>query len=775
MAKKFKIIKVLVSLLVVILILPLIIITANSIPNDDFIRESSKIVDNSNDVYNSSRFTKVDDLSTNTIKGVSLRLENDVTEEEKDVKNYDVLVTKQNNKELYYNSYLHIFKVHNVDTGYVWSTGFDKINASQAKAPVAKMISSLVVMEYYFYDVKNETYGTSVTAVEMTKATGTDEYKISPNTDIKVTTQDIKNGKKLTLDYKKVGIKFNVYVSLDETGALDIEIPDSEIEECLNDKKNYLATIKIAPGLGATIDNLTPGYLVVPDGSGSLIRYGEVSTTVRFIKHYYSPDFGVNPNQNSLEHDLSLPIYGFVNGINQDGCLAVIESGDISSDLYINLSGAVDSKINFQTVQFKLRNQYLLYGINQATEDERVGADLKLHYEFVSNDNANYVGLANTYQNYLLTEGIFSKQTDGSYKLRIDALMSESVKALIGSKNVTMTSIEELNKMIEELNANDINDLILVLLGWNKSGYSGTVPYDITYNNKVGSKKEFKELNKNNEVYYYNDYVAAGEKGNFSKRTDVARSLQRLRLIHQYESNLYDEGYWLYPESSKEIASENIKKYDKLEISNLALDSIGYLLYTTYYQGQVSHTNASAKNYQELLNEFVDNDFKVALHRPFAYLFAYMNVYLDMPLYSNQFNYYTDTVPFLAYVFRGVMDYYAPYTNFFANQEEQLIRSFDFGAYPSYILTSGESRELKYTDSFYLYTTVYTHWKDNIIQNYNKLKEGYLAMGNSTVTSRKVLEPGLVVITYSNGKIIHIDYRNLCYKVEGGQNQWIYL
>jgi hypothetical protein len=152
-----------------------------------------------------------------------------------------------------------------------------------------------------------------------------------------------------------------------------------------------------------------------------------------------------------------------------------------------------------------------------------------------------------------------------------------------------------------------------------------------------------------------------------------------------------------------------------------------------------------------------------------------MNAYLDMPLYSNQFNYYTDTVPFLPYVFRGVIDYYAGYTNFFANQEEQLIRALDYGAYQSYILTSGESRELKYTDSFYLYTTVYDHWKDNIINNYNNLKDGYLAMGNSSVISRTVLEPGLVKIAYSNGKVVQIDYRNLCYKVEGGGDKWIYL
>ncbi len=775
MVRKLKISKKLFCFLVIILIFPVILITANHIPNDDYIRTSNKIVDNTNDVYNSSRFTKVDDLSTNTVKGVSLRLENNVTEEEVSNGNYDILVVKRNNMELYYNSYLHIFKIHNNLTGYVWSTGFDKINKEDASVAVAKQISSLVVMEYYFYDVKNETYGTGVTPVEMTKVTGTDEYSIKPNTDITVITQDIENGKKLTLDYRKVGIKFNVYVTLDSNGNLDIQIPDSEIEECLNDKKNYLATIKIAPGLGATIHNQTPGYLVVPDGSGSLIRYGEPSTTVRFIKNYYSVDYGVTPNGYSNEHDLSLPIYGFVNGINQDGCLAIIESGDVSCDLYINLSGAVNSKINFQSAQFKLRNQYLLYGINQATEDQRVGVDLKLHYEFVCNNNANYVGLANKYQEYLLEQGLFTKSSDGSYKLRIDALMSESVKALIGSTNVTMTSVEELNKMISELNEKNINDLLLVLLGWNKSGYSGTVPYDISYNSKVGSKKEFKELNSNNEVYYYNDYVAAGEKGDFSKRTDVARSLQRLRLIHQYDSKLYGEGYMLYPESSKEIGTKNIKKYNKLEISNLALDSIGYLLYTTYYQGNINHKGDSQKIYQELLQTFNDNEFKVALHRPFAYLFAYMNAYLDMPLYSNQFNYYTDTVPFLPYVFRGVIDYYASYTNFFANQEEQLLRALDYGAYQSYILTNGESRELKYTDSFYLYTTVYEHWKDNIINNYNNLKDGYLAMGNSNVTFRTVLEPGLVKITYSNGKVIQIDYRNSCYKVEGGSGEWIYL
>ena len=151
-----------------------------------------------------------------------------------------------------------------------------------------------------------------------------------------------------------------------------------------------------------------------------------------------------------------------------------------------------------------------------------------------------------------------------------------------------------------------------------------------------------------------------------------------------------------------------------------------------------------------------------------------MNLYLDMPLFSNQKTYYTDNVPLLPYVFRGVIDYYTTYTNFFANQEEQLLRSLDYGAYPSYILTASESRDLKYTDSYNLFTTVYSHWKDNIVKNYQVMQAGYNAIGNSYVVSRNVKEIGLVEITYSNNQIIIIDYRNSCYQVVGG-SEWIYL
>lgn len=774
MAKKLLIIA------IFILLIPTVIITANSIINDDMIRNinSDNVL---NTDFDSSRFTQSDDLSINTIKGVSLKLKDDVSEEELELKNYDIKITTRANSILYFNEYLNIFKVLNKQTGYVWSTGCDVIKKEDASVATARSLASTIIMEYMIYNPNDDTYGTNVKSVELNSVLSGDTYKISPNKDVIVDTEDIEYGKKLRIHYKKIGIRINAYISLDKIGNLDIQVPDNEIEECLNDYKNYISTLKIAPALGSNVDGTVPGYFVIPDGSGSLIRYNQVSTTVSYWIPYYGNDIGINPTNVTTDNQyLSLPIFGIVNGIKQDGCLAVIESGDTACSLYINLNGAVNSKYNYLTPYFKLRNQYLLYGINQTTEDERIGTDIKVHYEFTSFNDSTYVGLANKYSDYLQENDLINKSSNGEFKLRIDALLSESVKALIGTKNVQMTKLSNLKEIINELESAGIENLTLLMLGWNSTGYSSTPPYKIKYNNKVASKKEFisfnnEQLNKGYQVYYYNDYVKAGEGGEFSKRNDVARSIQRLRLSYTWDANVYDEYHYLYPNKSETLLNDNLKTYEKLNISNLALDSIGTSLYTTYYKNVVSHTEKSKEIYQEMLNNLEENNMNIALYKPFAYLFKNLDTYLDMPLYSNQYSFYTDTVPFLPYVLRGVVDCYASYRNFFADGNEQMLRALDYGIYPSYMITSGESRQLKYTDSYYLYTTEYNHWKDDIINHYNKLRLGYEVMNNQKVIDRIVIDSGLIRVVYENNKSILINYKTNSYMVEGDNQEWITL
>lgn len=779
MAKKF--VAIVITLL---LMVPLFLVVANNITENEIIMFSNGITDNSNSIYNSSRFTGVDDFSENPSQGVALRLEKDANPEDRNNGDYDELVITKGDSSLYFNQYLNIFKVKNNITGYLWSTGQDQFSADDASAVVARFLSSTIVLGYYVYNATNDTYGNDIRLIYLTTAVKEEtSYKLGQNSEVTVTTSSITSGMKLTLYYNKLGFRFNAYITLDDEGALDIRIPNEEIEEKLNDSQHLIATIRFAGGIGANVDGTEPGYLVIPDGSGALIRYGEKTMNSQQYLHYYGNDRGINPSISNWDtKNLTMPIYGFVNGIKQDACLAIIEEGAFACDLIVGLNGTNSSRYNYMAPSFQLRSSYLLYGINQTTQLSKTGSDFAVHYEFLSNDDATYIGIANSYQDYLVENEMLTKTTDGTYRLRLDTLLSESVKALIGTKNVTMTSLDELKDIIKDLNSVDIDDLLLVMLGWNKSGLSlyGTTPYEIKYNSKVGSKREFKnfinEQTKNgNEVYFYNDYVIGGQNGDYSTRTDIARSIQRLRLTYKNSEIVYNELSYLYPKSSYELAKDNLKKYDKLDMNSLALDSIGSTLFTTYYKEKISGRDDSADYYQRIAELFNNEDFRLAMYSPSAYMWTYLDAYLDTPLYPNQYIFYTDTIPLVAYTLRGVVDYYAPYTNFFANQTEQVLRSLDFGALPSYIITSGESRELKYTNSNQLITTVYDHWSETMKNYYSLLKPGYLAISDARVVDRTVVQSGLVQIEYSNGTIIQIDYLNAKYRVEGGISEWITL
>jgi hypothetical protein len=349
--------------------------------------------------------------------------------------------------------------------------------------------------------------------------------------------------------------------------------------------------------------------MVIPDGSGALIRYGQTSGTQTYLK-YYGTDYGIktileNSSVNK-EKILSAPIFGLVNGIKQDAVLGIIESGSFSADLLVSLNGMGGTNFNYLTPIYLLRQQYLLYGANQTVETNRSGDDIVVSYICLDGEDASYVGMAQKYQKYLIDHEVLIKKQSEQYRMRLEMIMSETVPALIGTKNVNLTSIKELNGILADLDSNGVSSLALVLKGWNSGGLSGNTPYDIDFNSHVGSTNSFKDLIKNehssgNPVYFYNDYLMAYDKGEASIRNDVARSIQRLKMsFTNPDAPLYQNYYRLYPEKSLKMASADIKAYEKRQIGALAIDSLGNDLFSYYYKGTIYHRQQAATNYQAL-------------------------------------------------------------------------------------------------------------------------------------------------------------------------------
>jgi len=316
-----------------------------------------------------------------------------------------------------------------------------------------------------------------------------------------------------------------------------------------------------------------------------------------------------------------------------------------------------------------------------------------------------------------------------------------------------MTSLDVVNEMMDLLEKKSIN-YITVFRGWNKDGASGSTPYKIKYNTKSGSTGQYKKLiekanRSGNTIYFYNDYVKSYSKG-ISNNSDVALSNLMLKMNYEDGSKvLFNDYSYLYPESSLKYANKNIKQYQKLKIDSLALDSIGYMLYTYNYK-KTNYSREYASNiYSQILDKLNDS-FKLALFTPNNYLYKYTVDYLDAKVYSNSYQMYTDNVPFIPYVLKGYVDLYGEYLNFNAIGTDMYLRYLDYGIFPSYILTEVISSKLKYTDSYFYYTTQVNDFKDEIIDVYNTYKVGYNATLNSTVEARVVPSLGVSVIVYKN-------------------------
>lgn len=725
-------------------------------------------------IYDSNLHTGLDDLRENTQKG-SLNTDDKL-----------VKVSSNNKYELYFNEKLCIFKVKNNETGYIYASAMDKIDDSASNNYYGGLLSSSFSIEYYNYNQKSEDYDINVLKAWVTKAT---KLSASEKNKIKEENPDITNfdfkigiapSTEYSYEYLENGVKvkivfanattlstdktysleigFSAYVTLDDNG-LHVEIPNDEIIENGDAK---LSSIMVMPLMGGTYNNEVPGYMVIPDGSGALVRYGYNTNgnAKQLTLNYYGKNLaseiqGVSNDYLSSNKTLNLPIFGYVNGINQDGVYGIIESGSRQASLTISPSGSLNINYNFMIPTFTKRYRYLQYGVNGKLIDNLYDENIKVTYHFLENELANYVGIARDYQKYLLDNQELFKTSSDIYKTQIDFLMSETVAGALGNKTITMTSLASAKDMYEELKSLGLTDMIVVLKGWNKSGLTGSTPYDIKLNTKLGSKSKFKDFfeqlkNDGTNLYLYNDYVIGYSNGDVSKQKDVARSDLRLRMNFTDEyATLYKDYFYLYPLSTKTKLIKNIKKYEKLDVAGLAIDSIGDTLYSYYYQNKLYTRNDSYKIYSETLKEASDK-FNIALYTPNEYMYKYLSDYLEMPMYTNNYVIYSDTVPLVPYVLKGYVDYYSEYANFNAIGMDQYLRMLDYGCFPSYILTNEISYNLKYTNSVGMYTTAYKDFKETIINHHNIFKDTYQKLLNSTVIERNVLKIGLVEVVYQN-------------------------
>jgi hypothetical protein len=572
------------------------------------------------------------------------------------------------------------------------------------------------------------------------------------------------------IDYS---ITIGVIVKLEANGV-SVDVPFESIKEESPDFK--LGELYVYPFFGATRADSIPGYMFIPDGSGSLIRFGSVTkATNMFYGRYYGSDLGMIttlPYDRAINrpYKISIPVIGMVHGEKQNAFVCIVEKGASYGEIQAHPSGII-TNFNFLYNAFVYNESFF-----QATNRSGAGVtvlqpktntfDVKIHYRFLIKNDSDYVGMAKSYQQYLVEKGVLKNNSNpnSNIGIKLEFLGGEKEEVLLWYRSITMTTVGQMTNILNDL---DIKNPDVIYYGWQPLGASSMPPKSLRLDSSLGNLDQLRSLTEKiaaggGNLYLYLDPQAAleGESG-YSPRNDLAMSITDSNL-QGYNRNKVN--YYLnFDALSKRYSTLSEKILSDIK-GGLALDGIGSVLYSDFKNNHFLNREDAITKYQNWLTKNTGN---ISFYIPNDYMFGYMKAYYDMPLTDSGYIYTTDAVPFLQIVLAGYIPYYGPPLNFSSNLQDDLLRQVDFGVYPSFFLTNDVTAKILNTSSNWIYTSSYSQWGQEIKQTYQWMNNLLGPVKGQEIVARQVLKDGVVATTYANGKQIIVNYNDTPFTTSG--------
>lgn len=673
------------------------------------------------------------------------------------IKDYEFITENDTYKMYFYKPRLSIM-LENKETGkFIESTLSDEKDDGNSNA----------TWNYYMKS------GIVITAIVGTNSTYQVDLFNTPNT---IQYKKISNGLSATIYYTDYKFGLTVDITL-EGDDLVVNIPDDYIVE--EKEETYIGTVSVFPFMGYSFLDDREGYMLIPDGNGALINLDNKEG--RYVTGYsqmiYGSDAGFRDTSTKEylwdEYDMSrdankvlAPVFGMAHTDEQSGYIAVVEDGYQRASIEAHPNGVM---VNYNRcfAKFLLRdvfNQPLNNsesGRNiERTEEDRTHLNMKVRYMLLSGEDADYSAMAVRYRNYLLDTGAITKK-DSSYNTRVDFLGTDREEFLFGTRAVTVTTVENIEKMYGELKGKGVQSLLSVYKGWQKGGLYNVPITKYKADSHIGGTSKLTDLIKeadgyNYHVYLYNDALRLNP--DTSRMTfDMIKQINK-RTFKEWEwAEVYKTFYYLTPNKTTSDLEKFVSSYTKDGVSNLAVGGISNTLYSYSYKSRYYSKLDTQDKYAKLLKTVADKT-NLVLEEPGSYLWKNTDAFLDMPLGSSDYMYVDQEVPFMSMVLKGIIPMYSDYVNFEANKQEFFLQMVEAGVYPSFYLTYENSSKLLYTNSSNLFSTEYDTYKDTIAQYDKELRKINEVTADALIIDNEKLDNGVTVVTYDNGAKVYVNY-----------------
>lgn len=543
----------------------------------------------------------------------------------------------------------------------------------------------------------------------------------------------------------------------------------------------YLTSIRLLPYFAAAGEQ-DQGWLLVPDGSGALIRLDRgLQDGSQFAMTLFGADEAIKQTvSTAVQQQAYLPVFGIKT--EESAVLGIVEKGAASGTLSATLAGAYTSYTNLYASFAPMMSDTLSDSGTTANtlvfSDAMSSERYAVRYRFLSG-SADYTDMAGSYRDYLLDTGVLKEQAPPDavpFYLELAGAIEKKENILGVPFTVTepLTTFAQAEELLSLLKDGGVGDIRVRYTGWANGGLNNSFYKNASPLSALGGRKGLLALADyaaQNGVALYPDaeltYVyKTGIGDGFSPSKDASRLLNRqiVRITSPYLStgtpNLVSglSRYVVSPRRFGSALSGFLEDYGQFGIKGLSLKSAGSHISADYRAGSAIDRAAAMKLVQEALSGAVEQGYDLLLDGGNAPLLAYTSQVTGLPTGSSGLAIEDEAVPFYQMAVSGCLLYTGAALNMAADFESNLLKSYEYGSALYAWWMYADSSAVYDTGRTDLYALSYETWLDDTLEVYAAYNAQMAGVVGRRMTGHQQISDTLALSEFEGGCRVLVNY-----------------
>lgn len=573
---------------------------------------------------------------------------------------------------------------------------------------------------------------------------------------------------------------FVIPVEYQLDGADLIARIEGERIECAADYR--LSRVEFLPQFAAAPKG-TPGFMLVPDGSGAIIQNDTPGKDMyTFSMPFYGPDYGLDlAGSDDLASVSTLPVYGLRSG--NAAVVAVMENGEAACGLTAEVANDT-AEYN----RLKLWYTYQPYDeVKYSWEEsgsgrivfaaEPAATQVAVRYHFLYGEDVDAAAMAAYTREYLLKTGELS-EPEGSMDMSLSLELLGSVdkyKQFFGfSKRSVeaLTTFEEAEQLLKTLHEAGVDNADITYTAWVNGGSRYTIPSRLKILNELGGETGLRELIASAgelgyrlypDVDFVSSYVNKLGTGYTSGRDAVQFISKNAAVAGDYDlvdgrRSVDNPRYLINPSSYGWISDRFLKAWKPLSNPYISLLYAGEQLGANYAEKNFIQREDAKELTAGLLRKLQEEGQALLVSGGNRYVLPYADYIRGVPTTASEVRIEASSVPFVSMVLRGMKRMSGQVINTSSDYQEELLRTVENGLDLSFSLMAAENAVLKDALGGQTATVSQEIWLQKVIGAYTRYHEEFASLAGQTISGYRSVTDALRCVTYEDGTRVYVNY-----------------